>query len=65
MKDENHFVSKKWGELMFIPTKTNSVKNTCRHCLLRHSEDECQQAPCASYQREDGREGYFSIHQMP
>ena len=62
--DANTFVSKRWGELTFFPAKTNKVKDTCRHCLLKCS-DECQTAPCASYQREDNRDGYFSMHQMP
>ena len=62
--DQNKYNSKQWGELTFFPAKTNRVKDTCRHCLLKGS-DECQTAPCASYQREDKREGYFSTHQMP
>lgn len=33
--DQNIFKSKQWGELNFFPAKTNRVKDTCRHCLLR------------------------------
>ena len=59
-----HFTSERWGLLTFFPAKTNKVKDTCQKCLLRYIE-ECNQAPCADYQRLDHQEGYFSIHQMP
>lgn len=67
--DENHFISMIWGRLDFVPTASAKWKDTCRHCLLWNNEDgqttECLQTPCRSEGRSDGRNGYFSIHQMP
>jgi len=64
-EDQNTFQSKKFGALTFFPAKDAEWKNTCRHCLLYHSEKECLQAACTTLDRQDGREGYFAIHQMP
>ena len=61
---ENHFVSSTWGVLDFFPTKGDAYKDTCKHCILLHSE-ECKDAHCTAQLRADGKQGYFSIHQMP
>ena len=61
---ENFFVSKTWGVLDFIPTKSDKHKDTCQKCLLRGSK-ECLFARCTHDAREDGRNGYFSKHEMP
>lgn len=61
---ENFFVSKTWGVLDFIPTKTQEYKDTCRKCLLLASPD-CGLAHCTNSERADGRNGYFSKHEMP
>lgn len=59
-----HFTSVKWGLLTFFPTKTNLYKDTCNKCLLKNS-DECADAPCHGEYRADGKNGYYSIHDMP
>lgn len=69
--DENEFVSDTWGLLTFFPTKGNKWVDTCRHCLLwvqkdqQKPDDECVFAPCSGDERKDGRNGYYSIHNMP
>lgn len=64
--DQNTFQSMQWGLLTFYPAKTDKWKDTCRHCLLWGDYcDECLNAPCSSFSRTDGKEGYFSIHDMP
>lgn len=62
--DEMSFMSEKYGKLDFFETKTLEWKDACKHCLLWNS-DECSRADCMSIQRFDGKNGYFSIHQMP
>ena len=67
--DQNTFQSEKWGQLQFFPTKTAKWADNCRHCLLwtrkQGQTDECLQAPCNPDERDDHRQGYYSIHQMP
>lgn len=62
--DENYFMSETWGLLTFYPTKSDSENETCRHCLLRPQCDVID-VHCMAWNRQDGRNGYFSIHQMP
>lgn len=61
---ENFFVSKTWGVLDFIPTKSQQYKETCRRCLL-NGQEECKLAHCTPATRADKRQGYFSKHEMP
>ena len=61
---ENYFMSEKWGLLQFFPSKTEKLKDTCQKCLLRNTK-ECLFAHCTSDGRADGRQGYFSRHEMP
>ncbi len=69
--DKNTFQSAMWGCLTFYSTNSNKWQDNCRHCLLwvhkklQRPDDECLQAPCSHDDREDGRDGYFSIHNMP
>lgn len=69
--DKNTFQSAVWGTLTFFPTKTNKWKDTCRRCLLWTGDrpgkevSECLNAPCAACERHDGKDGYYSIHDMP
>lgn len=63
--NENTFNSPTWGQLTFFPTKSNKWNETCRHCLLARSKSECHAAHCRSNERTDGKNGYFSIHEMP
>lgn len=66
---QNHFNSETWGMLEFFPAASSRWSDTCRHCLLWNGADgdktECYEAHCESSDRDDGREGYFSIHDMP
>ena len=67
--DQNTFQSEKWGLLTFYPTKGNKWADTCRRCLLNAEDNEpiaeCLRAPCDSEDRADGKNGYYSIHNMP
>ena len=69
--DQNTFMSELWGKLTFVPTGSNKWKDNCRHCLLwvrkecQKPNDECISAPCSHDCRKDGKDGYFSIHDMP
>ena len=69
--DQGEFMSEIWGLLTFYPTKGNGWKDTCKHCLLwvhqeeQTPQDECLSAPCSCDERADGRNGYYSIHNMP
>ena len=64
--DENVVFSKQFGRVTFIAAAGNSdkPKDTCQKCLLM-GQEECLEARCAARVRTDGRNGYFSIHQMP
>lgn len=62
--DQQGFNSQKWGLLTFHPTKDDSWAHNCKLCILLRSE-ECDHAPCSSNERNDGKRGYYSIHNMP
>ena len=69
--DQNVFQSVLWGQLNFVQCESKKWTDTCRHCLLwvhkdsQTENDECISAPCSSEDREDGKNGYFSIQEMP
>ena len=53
-------------ELTFFPVKKNETSSvTCKKCILQKILKECYHAPCAPFDRDDGQNGYFSIHEMP
>lgn len=62
---QDTFESKRWGTLHFFEVKEINYNACCKRCLLNGSGDECRSAPCVPWCREDGKNGYFSIHQMP
>lgn len=68
--NQNHFTSELWGLLTFVPTGSSSWSDNCRHCPLwmhkgeQTPDDECLRASCSHEDRADGRDGYFSIHNM-
>ena len=62
--NENYFTSEAWGRLEFFPTKSDDPRKTCCHCLLRNSK-ECATVKCQATERQDGKNGYFSIHDFP
>lgn len=68
--DEKYFTSTLWGVLTFFPARSNKWTDTCRHCLLWDNEaGHCSEPPgsarCADYERNDRKEGYFSIQHIP
>lgn len=67
--NQMHFTSERWGLLTFFPSKTDKWKDTCRHCLLWDNELgetlECSAAHCRAESRQDGKNGYYSIHEIP
>lgn len=64
-----HFTSETWGLLTFYPTKSDKWKDTCLHCLLWDSVHgqtlECLTANCRAESRHDGKNGFYSIRNMP
>lgn len=70
-QNQSEFMSSLWGRLTFYPTKGNGWKDTCKHCLLwvrkeeQNPQDECLSAPCSCDERQDGRNGFYSIRNMP
>lgn len=53
-------------EVTFFPVKKNETSSvTCKKCILQKIRKECFRAPCAPCDRDDGQNGYFSIHEMP
>ena len=65
MKLETTFHSDLWGDVEFFPVSGKAVSTKCKHCILARDETACLQAPCTPQEREDGQDGYYSIHQMP
>lgn len=63
--EENIFDSTMWGRLTFFPARSDKWNDTCKHCLLARTPEECDRARCSAFDRADGRNGYFSIHEMP
>ena len=69
--NQNHFHSELWGLLTFVSTGSDKWSDNCRHCpLWKHKSeqtpyDECLHASYSHEDRADGRDGYFSIHNMP
>ena len=59
---ENFFASDRWGYLTFVES---IGKKDCLYCLLRYEDDECNRARCCNEQRTDGKNGFFTIRQMP
>lgn len=59
---ENFFASDRWGYLTFVESRG---KKDCLYCLLRYEDEECNRARCCKEQRTDGKNGFFTIRQMP
>ena len=65
MKRETTFHSDLWGTVQFFPVSGKAASTKCKHCILQRTEQDCLAAPCTPQEREDGQDGYYSIHQMP
>lgn len=63
--NQQQYHSDMWGDVEFIPVSGKAVQTKCKHCILRQTDIDCLSAPCTSQERDDGLDGYFSIHQMP
>jgi hypothetical protein len=63
--NQQHYHSELWGDVEFFPVSGKSVATKCKHCILQRTDIDCLSAPCTSLEREDGLDGYYSIHQMP
>ena len=62
---QDTFTSDLWGEVQFFPVSGKAVNTKCKHCILLRTEQDCLDAPCTPHEREDGQDGYYSVHQMP
>ena len=65
MTQQLTYMSLTWGETFFIPVSKNENTKKCKRCLFYRNAVDCARAPCMPREREDGKTGYFSIHQMP
>ena len=65
MAKQQQYESKVWGDVQFSPVSGKAASTKCRHCILAGTEMDCLAAPCTPQEREDGLNGYYSIHQMP
>jgi hypothetical protein len=65
-KDQNSIKLDDGTVVQFYPVKGEAKKNHCAHCLLfRYPGANCIDPPCCAWQRKDGRNGVFSIREMP
>ena len=65
MDRQQQYESEMFGVADFFPVTGKAVNTKCRHCILARTEKDCLAAPCTPIERKDGRDGYYSIHQMP
>jgi len=58
-------VTSEQGTFNFFEIKTKE-SYICKKCwFLRAPIEICDQIPCSCNYRKDGKNGYFSIHEMP
>jgi len=60
------FMSPTWGKTVFIESpKDWSPLKTCAHCILTGNVKECRKARCSPEFRSDGKDGYYTVQDMP
>ena len=66
ISDSDIFVSPTWGRTVFkeSPKDWSPIK-TCRHCILRDTIQDCSKVACSPEFRADGKDGYFTVQNMP
>lgn len=62
---QQQYESPVWGTVSFFPVTGKAAGAKCRRCILARTHSDCMAAPCEPQEREDGLNGYYSIHQMP
>ena len=64
VSDDQNTVS--YGGITATFKPVNKVtKNTCRHCWFDRFPGACSTFICSSSLRKDGREGVFTVQEMP
>ncbi len=64
ISDDQNTVS--YGGITATFKPVNKVtKNTCRHCWFDRFPGACSTNICSSSLRKDGREGVFTVQEMP
>lgn len=64
--NQDVYVSETWGATVFVESpKDWSPIKTCRHCILRDTIQDCSKAACTPEFRADGKDGYFTVQDMP
>jgi hypothetical protein len=60
------FLSPTYGRTVFheSPKDWSPIK-TCAHCILARTKEDCDRARCSPETRSDGRDGYYTVQDMP
>lgn len=64
--NQDVYVSEKWGTTVFVESpKDWSPIKTCSRCILRETIEDCHRAACSPEFRADGKDGYFTLQDIP
>ncbi|MBR6905023.1 MAG: hypothetical protein IKN32_09250 [Bacteroidales bacterium] len=63
---QDTYVSKRWGVTEFheAPKGWGETK-VCSRCILLHDPEDCNKARCSPAFRTDGKDGFFTIRNVP
>jgi hypothetical protein len=65
-ENQDVYVSPTRGRTVFheSPKDWSPIK-TCRHCILRDTIQDCRKVACSPEFRADGKDGYFTLQDIP
>lgn len=63
---QDTYVSERWGVTRFHEApKGWGPDKVCSRCILERDSEDCDRARCSPGFRTDGKDGYFTVQQMP
>lgn len=63
---QDTYVSKRCGVTQFHEApKGWGEKKVCSRCILARDTEDCDKAPCSPDFRTDGKDGYFTVRNIP
>ena len=63
---QDTYVSERWGVTKFHEApKGWGPDKVCSRCILERDSEDCDRARCSPGFRTDGKDGYFTIQEMP